>query len=793
MKFYAFDEIRANGDCLQFVQSVLGYEVDRDGRCQAIWRGGDGFNVSLEKDKWFDHKAKEGGGIIELCMLAKFSGDMQAAQNFLGEWLHLSPKLEKQKMPARSARYDELINQGFKETKRYGYEDLEGNLVHFVARFEHPDKEKEFMQGNPRGWGLHDVTPILYRMKDWVHSSFVVVVEGEKDVDTLIDDLRIPATTNCGGADKWRPEYAELFKGKSVIVCRDNDEAGETHAWRVCRELKDTAARIVIVCPSKKPKGDVTDWKNDEGGTAEKLMELAKNATFIDLTRLEGIDPVVEEAKRANQKSLANFTEFKVMQGNKAVAIKEPRQISAVIDDVHKRFLGFPRRVGDSKYMFDHDRDSKSIVYLHNPSSLMSWIGRKSKRSVSWAQGDALITKSELFEGLCAEAQRYESISMVPDWPKRDDVYYAHDPLPDPTPGFQFFNNFVDFFAPASDAYRTLLKAFICAPLWYMRGIPRPGWIIDSEHGAGTGKTTMVELIAKLYGSSPIKTNRQQLRTDVESITKRVVSTAGRLARILLVDNVTNDFCSAELSDFMTAETISGIAPYGRGEETRPNNLTYVITSNSASVDNDLSDRCYFVKVQKPTRSSTWKRDVLDYIAKNQMAIIADIIGMLKTSEHLTDAPVTRFPEFEETILRGVCADDEEYHDAIEILMESKSDSNVEDEHAKTLEDEFHARILDEGFQPGMEYLFLRGDVVKHWMDDIFGYEAGGNKVQYLRNLVKNGLTTRFSVKPDRFPSRGRFRRRGIMWQPLEANDSRPKIIGMKGKKVIEIQYNEQD
>ena len=72
------------------------------------------------------------------------------------------------------------------------------------------------------------------------------------------------------------------------------------------------------------------------------------------------------------------------------------------------------------------------------------------------------------------------------------------------------FKTFLGFFSPASDADRRLLAAFICAPLWHVPGIPHPSWIIDSQDGAESGKTKVVELVAKLYASEPIRTSQAE-------------------------------------------------------------------------------------------------------------------------------------------------------------------------------------------------------------------------------------------------------------------------------------------
>jgi len=167
MKFYSFEEIRQHGNCVAYAEQILGITL-KNGRCAATWRGGDGENVAIQQDKWFDHRSKQGGGILELAATAKHNGNIQLAQQELGEWLGLEPKRVTVKQTGGSRRHDDLIAKGYTEIKRYNYEDESGHLVHFVARMEHPHEPKEFLQGTPDGWGLRDTRPILYRLRDWV-------------------------------------------------------------------------------------------------------------------------------------------------------------------------------------------------------------------------------------------------------------------------------------------------------------------------------------------------------------------------------------------------------------------------------------------------------------------------------------------------------------------------------------------------------------------------------------------------------------------------------------------------
>ena len=50
MKRYNFNEIKAAGSCIDFVEQVLGEKVVGE-RCAAVWRGGQRDSVRVEKDR----------------------------------------------------------------------------------------------------------------------------------------------------------------------------------------------------------------------------------------------------------------------------------------------------------------------------------------------------------------------------------------------------------------------------------------------------------------------------------------------------------------------------------------------------------------------------------------------------------------------------------------------------------------------------------------------------------------------------------------------------------------------
>jgi hypothetical protein len=168
---------------------------------------------------------------------------------------------------------------------RYDYRDAAGVLLYQAVRFE----PKEFRQRKPNGaggwdWKTSDVLEkVLYRLPallDADPKTPVFVVEGEKDVDRL-RNLGVLATTNVGGAKKWRSEYTQTLRGRRVIILPDNDEAGHEHAEIVAKALTGVAASVQIVkLPGLDDKQDISDWL-DMGGTVAMLANLIGDAIPI--------------------------------------------------------------------------------------------------------------------------------------------------------------------------------------------------------------------------------------------------------------------------------------------------------------------------------------------------------------------------------------------------------------------------------------------------------------------------------------------------------------------------------
>lgn len=194
-------------------------------------------------------------------------------------------------------------HQGKKELDRtYDYVDADGRLMYQSLRYRNP---KSFTQRRPDGSGgwiwktaeafAQGIIPYLpYHLPQLLAGiaagQTIYIVEGEKDVETL-ERFGLVATSNHGGAGKWRQALNQYLRGADVVLLPDNDDAGYKHGRQVASMLKPIVARLrICILPDLPDHGDVTDWLN-AGHEIDELLELADQAPNWDPVALPLIWP----------------------------------------------------------------------------------------------------------------------------------------------------------------------------------------------------------------------------------------------------------------------------------------------------------------------------------------------------------------------------------------------------------------------------------------------------------------------------------------------------------------------
>lgn len=211
-------------------------------------------------------------------------------------------------------RDEQIGGQAPRIVAEYSYQDEKGKVLYQAVRLS----PKSFRQRQPTGsgwaWNLEGVRRVLFRLPELLkapRTETIHVVEGEKDVLALVA-LGLQATTNVGGAGKWKPEYCEALRGHPVVILPDNDEPGRRHAIHVATLLTGVAASVKVVgLPGLPPKGDVSDWLA-AGGTKEKLLALVERAP-VGIPAVSKFKPSSEriagerDGRLANGEQIATF------------------------------------------------------------------------------------------------------------------------------------------------------------------------------------------------------------------------------------------------------------------------------------------------------------------------------------------------------------------------------------------------------------------------------------------------------------------------------------------------------
>ena len=168
-------------------------------------------------------------------------------------------------------------------TATYDYTDERRELLYQVVRFD----PKDFRQRRPDGrgewtWRLRQGSArAVPDSPSCRGNQSVYIAEGEADVDSL-RTIDLPATTNCGGAGKWRDDYTRQLVAAGVthtVILPDNDDPGRAHAADVAQSCHAAGLAVkTVALPGLAPKADVRDWLK-AGHTRDELVALVKSTS----------------------------------------------------------------------------------------------------------------------------------------------------------------------------------------------------------------------------------------------------------------------------------------------------------------------------------------------------------------------------------------------------------------------------------------------------------------------------------------------------------------------------------
>ncbi len=224
--------------------------------------------IGEKKGLWHDFAMDTGGNIFKLWAEVKNLSISEAIKD-IEAWLGIraSPR------PA--------IN-------KWTYTDERGELICTIQRVD-TNQGKYFIPRLKDGSkGMPEVRP-LYNLPSIIHSSSVIIAEGEKSADALIK-TGYNATTAMGGANTPldKTDFTPL-SGKDITLWPDNDAIGKRYAEKLYHHLKDKAKSIRII---DIPKDTPSKWDAADCSDIKSFLETCSYVEPVASNQLRAINPV---------------------------------------------------------------------------------------------------------------------------------------------------------------------------------------------------------------------------------------------------------------------------------------------------------------------------------------------------------------------------------------------------------------------------------------------------------------------------------------------------------------------
>ena len=331
-------------------------------------------------------------------------------------------------------------------------------------------------------------------------------------------------------------------------------------------------------------------------------------------------------------------------------------------------------------------------------------------------------------------------------------IYYSSD-QPEVGDGTHL-EQFLDFFRPATDVDRQLLKAFVLTLFWGGPPGSRPIFVITSDDGRGAGKSKAAQLIASLAGGYLDVSAKEE----ISQLKKRLLSDVGQEMRVAIGDNFKSHRLSwAELESLVTSPVISERKLYG-GESQRLNLITWCITLNGVGLATDLAQRSAVIKLARGANVGAWEDQVRDFLEKHRGKIVADTIGLLRMPSQPLEGH-SRWASWEDSVLSKL----EEPSRIQGVIRDRQAAADSEQDELEIIDEYFGNRLYQLGYDPTRAYVRIPNAVAAIWYGIAIGERTSTAKAtRRLKQAAAEGQSTGQFIRIQPDPSRSYGR--GFHW-----------------------------
>lgn len=228
----------------------------------------------------------------------------------------------------------------------YHYYDEHKNLLFSKVRIENNGEKSFYFEREENGSIVKNINgcrKVLYRLPEILYGISkglpIILVEGEKDVETLISHGLLATTTTA--SLEWNEDYTQILKNAAILLFYDNDKTGLKRKDLICKKLHGNVKRLrVIDLPGleyrEKHGQDITDWLAIPGNDIELLMKLIENTP--DYTPDSSINNIFTDTPKLRAVSIDELFALDLPHREMLLAPFLPRQGLVLI--VAKRGVG---------------------------------------------------------------------------------------------------------------------------------------------------------------------------------------------------------------------------------------------------------------------------------------------------------------------------------------------------------------------------------------------------------------------------------------------------------------------
>jgi hypothetical protein len=515
----------------------------------------------------------------------------------------------------------------------YDYRDAGGNLVYQVLRWD----PKKFSQRRPDGRGgwindLKGVEPLLYRLPELIKApidEWTLSAEGEKDCDNLVN-LGFTATTNSGGAGKFRAEFAPYFEGRKIAILRDNDEAGKVHARKIAALVASYAREVRIVEPSPATpvKGDVSDLIA-KGWDREMILAMIER---VPVYQIQTVRPILCEASdqypviaKATWKAISRINSPPYLFNYNGVPIRINADNQRQVLDTNS----FRNELAEAGDFVNTKSDPKF------PSADLA--------NLMLAGRDIQLPKVKRFalcpffsaSGRLVSDLGYDRDSRVyllatceidvPQHPDASDVRRAIDLIESAIVDFPFATR-----ADRADFYALLIERLVRE----MIDGPLPGHLMEGSK-PGSGKGLLAKVYFRIVGISPSAWTGANSRDEAE-MRKAITTFLMTVIEILYIENLSKPLVSGTLASAMTeAFWLDRILGVNQQVEL-PIRNSWLVTANNPVLSTELLRRFCRIRLVPMTahpeeRTDFRHSDLLEWVQENRAALLSSALILVQS------------------------------------------------------------------------------------------------------------------------------------------------------------------